>query len=108
MPVTTLAVPKVTPGEIKLTSAATWYQLSATSKPCTKIRLSAPTASSPNATVNANSILICESATIPATTAGAWELPTAATGLNYVLVSDASLVWLYALSAGDAVEYSIQ
>ena len=42
------------------------------------------------------------------TTAGAWELPSTATGLNYSLVSDANLIWLYALNAGDAVEYSIQ
>jgi len=108
MPVTTLAVPTPVPGEIKLTSANTWYQLQTNSKPCTKVRLSAPTAASPNAAANVKSILVCESVSQPATTAGAWELPAAATGLNYVLVSDASLIWLYALSAGDAVEYSVQ
>jgi hypothetical protein len=108
MPVTTLAVPTPVPGELKLTSANTWYPLQTTSKPCTKIRLSAPTAASPNAAVNTKSILVCESTTQPTTTAGAWELPPTATGLNYVLVSDANLVWLYALSAGDAVEFSIQ
>ena len=108
MPVTTLAVPTPIPGELKLTAASTWYQLQTNSKPCTKIRLSAPTTASPNAAVNAKSILVCESASQPTTTAGAWELPATATGLNYVLVSDAKLIWLYALSAGDAVEYSIQ
>jgi hypothetical protein len=108
MPVTTLSVPTPTPGELKLTAAQTWIQLSTTSKPCTKVRLSAPTSASPNATTNAKSILVCESATAPASTAGAWELPATATGLNYSLVSDANLIWLYALSAGDAVEYSVQ
>jgi len=108
MPVTSLAVPTPLPGEIKLTSANTWYPLRTTSKPCSKVRLSAPTSSSPNGSVNAKSILVCESTAMPTTTAGAWELPTTATGLNYSLVSDASLIWLYALSAGDAVEYSIQ
>ena len=108
MPVTSLAIPTPVPGELKLTSANTWYQLQAAGKPCTKVRLSAPTAASPNGAVNVKSILVCESISQPATTAGAWELPATATGLNYVLVSDASLVWLYALSAGDAVEYSVQ
>jgi hypothetical protein len=74
MPVTSLAVPTPVPGELKLTSANTWYPLQAK----------------------------------PTTTAGAWELPASATGLNYVLVSDAKLIWLYALNAGDAVEFSIQ
>jgi hypothetical protein len=108
MPVTSLAIPTPTPGELKLTAANTWVQLSATSKPCTKIRLSAPTAASPNGSTNAKSILVCESVNAPATTAGAWELPATATGLNYCLVGDAKLIWLYALSAGDAVEYSVQ
>jgi hypothetical protein len=108
MPVTSLAVPTPVPGELKLTSANTWYPLQANSSPCTKVRLSAPTAASPNAAVNAKSILVCESTTQPTTTAGAWELPASATGLNYVLVSDAKLIWLYALNAGDAVEFSIQ
>ncbi len=108
MPVTTLATATPMPGEIRLVNANTWYPLQTVSKPCTKVRLSAPTAASPSGAVNVKSILICESATQPTTTAGAWELPPAATGLNYVLVSDATLVWLYALSAGDAVEYSIQ
>ncbi len=108
MSVTTLASPTPTPAEIKLTNANTWYQLQTTSRPCTKVRLSAPTTASPNAAANVKSILVCESTTAPTTTAGAWELPAAATGLNYVLVSDANLVWLYALNAGDAVEYSIQ
>jgi hypothetical protein len=108
MPVTTLAVPTPIPGELKLTAANTWYPLQANSKPCTKVRLSAPTTASPNGAVNAKSILVCESVNQPTTTAGAWELPATATGLNYVLVSDASLIWFYALSAGDAVEYSIQ
>jgi hypothetical protein len=108
MPVTSLAVATPAPGEIKLTNAATWYQLRTTSKPCSKVRLSAPTTSSPNAAANAKSILVCESVLMPTTTAGAWELPATAAGLNYSLVSDANLIWLYALSAGDAVEYSIQ
>jgi hypothetical protein len=108
MAVTSLAVPTPIPGEIKLTSANTWYQLRTSSKPCSKVRLSAPTAASPNGATNAKSILVCESTTQPTTTAGAWELPATATGLNYSLVSDASLIWFYALSAGDAVEYSIQ
>jgi hypothetical protein len=108
MPVTTLAVPTPLPGELKLTSAYTWTQLKTKSVYCTKVRLSAPTAASPNGATNAMSVLVCESTEPPTTTAGAWELPAAATGLNYVLVSDASMVWLYALSAGDAVEYSIQ
>jgi hypothetical protein len=96
------------PGELKLTSANTWYQLSSTFKPCSKVRLSAPTAASPNGAVNAKSILVCESVSAPATTAGAWEIPSTATGLNYCLVSDARLIWVYALNAGDAVEFSIQ
>ena len=108
MAVTSLAVPTPLPGELKLTNASTWYQLRATSKPCSKVRLSAPTSASPNAAANAKSILVCESTTMPTNTAGAWELPATATGLNYSLVSDASLIWFYALSAGDAVEYSIQ
>ncbi len=108
MPVSSFAVPTPLPGELKLTSANTWYPLRSTSKPCTKVRISAPTAASPNGSVNAKSILVCESTTPPASTAGAWELPATATGLNYSLVSDASLLWFYALSAGDAVEYSIQ
>jgi hypothetical protein len=108
MSVTTLAVPTPQPGELKLTSANTWYQLRSASKPCSKVRLSAPTTASPNGSVNAKSILVCESTMMPTSTAGAWELPATATGLNYSLVSDASLIWLYALSAGDAVEYSVQ
>jgi hypothetical protein len=108
MPVTSLSVPTPIPGEIKLTSANTWYQLRTTSKPCSKVRLSTPTTASPNGAVNAKSILVCESTTMPTTTAGAWELPSTGTGLNYSLVSDANLIWLYALSAGDAVEFSIQ
>jgi hypothetical protein len=108
MPVTTLATPTPAPGEIKLTNALTWYPLRSTSKPCTKVRLSTPTTASPNAAANAKSVLVCESINAPTTTAGAWELPSSATGLNYCLVSDANLIWLYALSAGDAVEYSIQ
>jgi len=108
MPVTTLAVPTPIPGELKLTATLTWVPLFATSRPCTKVRLSAPTAASPNGAANAKSILVCESATAPTTTAGAWELPSTATGLNYCLVSDAKLIWLYALNAGDAVEYSVQ
>jgi hypothetical protein len=108
MAVTSLAVPTPVPGELKLTTANTWTPLRATSKPCSKVRLSAPTTTSPNAAVNSRSILVCESTTMPTTTAGAWELPATATGLNYSLVSDASLIWFYALSAGDAVEYSIQ
>jgi hypothetical protein len=43
MPVTSLAVPTPVPGELKLTSANTWYPLQANSSPCTKVRLSAPT-----------------------------------------------------------------
>ena len=108
MPVTTLATSTPTPGELKLTNANTWYQLQSSPKFCTKVRLSAPTASSPNGAANSKSILVCESPTQPASTAGAWELPPTATGLNYVLVSDASLVWVCALNAGDALEFSIQ
>jgi hypothetical protein len=108
MPVTSLAVPTPAPGELRLTNANTWYQLRTTSKPCSKVRLSAPTAASPNGAANAKSVLVCESVTVPTTTAGAWELPSTATGLNYSLVSDANLIWFYALSAGDAIEYSIQ
>jgi hypothetical protein len=108
MPTSTLAIATPAPGEIVLTSANQWIQLSSTSRPCTKIRLSAPTASSPAGAINTKSILIVESLTAPTNTAGAWELPATATGLNYVLVSDAKLLWLYALNAGDAVEYSIQ
>ncbi len=108
MPVTTLATATPIPGELVLTNANQWYQLSATSKPCTRIRLSAPTAASPAGAANAKSILVVESTTTPANTAGAWELPSTATGLNYAQVSDAKLLWLYALNAGDAVEYSIQ
>ena len=96
------------PGELVIPAANVWTQLSGTSKPCTKIRLSAPTPSSPKGSVNAKSVLVCESVTQPATTAGAWELPPTATGLNYTHVRDATLVWVYALNAGDAVEYSIQ
>ena len=108
MPVTSLSVPTPQPGELKLPAANTWTQLRTTSKPCSKVRLSAPTPNSPNGQPNAKSILICESTTMPATTAGTWELPSTATGLNYSLVSDANLIWCYALSAGDAVEFSIQ
>jgi hypothetical protein len=108
MAVTSLAVPTPLPGELKLVAANTWYPLRSTSKPCSKVRLSAPTAASPNGQVNVKSVLVCESSTTPTTTAGAWELPSSATGLNYSLVSDANLLWFYALSAGDAVEFSIQ
>jgi hypothetical protein len=108
MPVSNLATTTPTPGELVLTNANQWYQLSATSKPCTKVRLSAPTASSPVGVPNTKSILVVESVSTPANTAGAWELPTTATGLNYVMVSDAKLVWVYALNAGDAIEFSIQ
>ena len=108
MPIATLSSPTPVPGELKLTLANTWTPLSATSRFCTKVRLSAPTAASPNGSANVKSILVCESTTAPTGTAGAWELPTTATGLNYCLVSDAKLIWLYALSAGDAVEYSVQ
>jgi hypothetical protein len=108
MPVTTLAASTPTPGELKLTTANIWVPLYTNSKPCTKVRLSAPTVASPNGATNAKSLLVCESVNAPTTTAGAWELPATATGLNYCLVGDAKLIWLYALSAGDAVEYSVQ
>ena len=103
------------PKEVVLASANAWTQLfprsvASVGLPCKFVRISAPTTASPVGKANAQNVLIVASTDAqgnpvhPTTTAGAWPLPSTASGLNYEMVSDASVLWGYALSAGDAIE----
>ena len=103
--VTTLAIDTPNTGQLNL-SAGVWTQLKTTNTPCTKIAIAARAASA-----NANNVYFIGwpigSAPV-GLDIGERVLPPTATGISYLLYSDARILWFYAITSGDRVNFSIE
>ncbi len=109
----------VVDGYFQCSSGSTWYQLSSVSTPCTRVEISPGLNNSGNIlfvtrgayTANPSpspgSPTVVSTTSQPSNTLTARVLPNTATGINPLVVSDLSWIWVYAVNAGDIVVYNV-